>query len=90
MPSAHAPGPRRRSLSVRVRPLSRAELALLEELLPSSDYDIHARRLAMQESGGSTYYIAWLGDRPVGHTLVRWRASSSTALTIWLPMPRDW
>jgi GNAT superfamily N-acetyltransferase len=68
-------------LSVRVSALAPGELILVEQLLPSPDPEIHARRLASQEVGGATYYIAWLGDRPVGHTLVRWGGSGNPLLS---------
>ena len=67
-------------LHVVVRALLPDELVLVEELLPSQERDVHARRLATQRSGSATYFIAWLGDRPVGHTLVRWGGSGNPLL----------
>ena len=67
-------------LQVVVRALLPDELVLVEELLPSQDRDVHARRLNSQRSGSATYFIAWLGDRPVGHTLVRWGGSGNPLL----------
>jgi GNAT superfamily N-acetyltransferase len=32
----------------------------------------HARRFARQERGESTYLVAWLDGRPVGHAEMRW------------------
>jgi GNAT superfamily N-acetyltransferase len=65
---------------VLVRALQSDELVLVEELLPSPDRGIHARRLSTQRTGSATYYIAWLGARPVGHTLVRWGGSGNPLL----------
>ena len=63
-----------------VHALQPEELVLVEELLPSPDRDVHARRLGLQRTGSATYYIAWLGDRPVGHTLVRWGGAGNPLL----------
>ena len=63
-----------------VHALQPEELVLVEELLPSPDRDVHARRLGLQRTGSATYYIAWLGDRPVGHTLVRWGGADNPLL----------
>ena len=67
-------------LQVQVLPLEPEELVLIEELLPSPERDIHARRLSTQQSGSATYYVAWLGARPVGHALVRWGGSGNPLL----------
>lgn len=77
---ARGTGRRGVGLQVVVRALAPDELVLVEELLPSQDRDVHARRLGSQRSGSATYYIAWLGDRPVGHTLVRWGGSGNPLL----------
>lgn len=76
----HGTARRRTTLSVLVRPLQPDELVLIDELLPSPDRDVHARRLSAQRTGGATYFIAWLGVRPVGHTLVRWGGSGNPLL----------
>jgi ribosomal protein S18 acetylase RimI-like enzyme len=73
-------GRRGAGLRVVVRELRPDELVLVEELLPSQDREVHARRLASQMAGSATYFIAWLGDRPVGHTLVRWGGSGNPLL----------
>ncbi|WP_079085164.1 GNAT family N-acetyltransferase [Streptomyces dysideae] len=51
-----------------------ADVALLDQHIGSPGAtSFHARRFARQEAGESTYLIAWLDGRPVGHTEVRWR-----------------
>jgi len=77
---ARGTGRRGIGLQVVVRALAPDELVLVEQLLPSQDRDVHAKRLGSQRSGSATYYIAWLGDRPVGHTLVRWGGSGNPLL----------
>lgn len=67
---------------VAVRPLTPAELPLVERALPTEDATAHARRLAEQQSGAAIYLVAWLGERPVGHTLLRWGGSGSAALLL--------
>jgi ribosomal protein S18 acetylase RimI-like enzyme len=67
-------------LTVDVRPLLSHELPMVEAFLPSPDREVHARRIGSQHTGGSTYFIAWLGDRPVGHTVVRWGGSQNPLL----------
>jgi ribosomal protein S18 acetylase RimI-like enzyme len=60
-------------IPVDVRAMMRAELSAVERALGSPSYPgIHARRLAWQEGGEATYLIAWHGDEPLGHLLVRW------------------
>ncbi|MFF0012477.1 GNAT family N-acetyltransferase [Streptomyces sp. NPDC005374] len=40
----------------------------------------HARRFARQERGESTYLIAWLAERPVGHAELRWVGCDAAAV----------
>ncbi|MFI9153180.1 GNAT family N-acetyltransferase [Streptomyces sp. NPDC053367] len=50
-----------------------ADVALLDRYMGSSAAtSFHARRFARQEAGRSTYLLAWLDGRPVGHTELRW------------------
>ncbi|MFJ7076435.1 GNAT family N-acetyltransferase [Streptomyces sp. NPDC098781] len=49
------------------------DVALLDRHIGSSGaLSFHARRFARQERGESTYLVAWLDERPVGHAEVRW------------------
>ncbi|HEY8978341.1 MAG TPA: GNAT family N-acetyltransferase [Streptomyces sp.] len=49
------------------------DLYTLEEVMPSDSVDgCHPARFARQRGGRSTYLIAWLDGRPVGHAEVRW------------------
>ncbi|MDO0931532.1 GNAT family N-acetyltransferase [Streptomyces sp. DG2A-72] len=50
-----------------------ADVALLDQRFGSSGaMSFHARRFARQERGESTYLVAWLDGRPVGHGELRW------------------
>lgn len=41
----------------------------------------HARRFARQEAGQSTYLVAWVDGRPVGHTELRWTGCAAPEIT---------
>ncbi|PAZ17266.1 GNAT family N-acetyltransferase [Streptomyces sp. SA15] len=50
-----------------------ADVALLDQHIGSPGaLSFHARRFARQERGESTYLVAWLDGRPVGHAEMRW------------------
>lgn len=67
-------------VQVDVRPIADEELGLLQQALPPEHPEAHVRRLADQRAGRVTYLVAWLGDRPVGHALVRWGGSTNPEL----------
>jgi ribosomal protein S18 acetylase RimI-like enzyme len=67
-------------LPTSIRALAACELAAVERALPKADPTDHAERLADQYAGQVLYLIAWHGDQPVGHVLVRWRGSTNPAL----------
>lgn len=58
-----------------VRPLSEDELAALDEAMPAARPSVHRERWATQADGAGTYFVVWLGGRPVGHLLVRWQGA---------------
>ncbi|HZQ35098.1 MAG TPA: GNAT family N-acetyltransferase, partial [Dehalococcoidia bacterium] len=58
-----------------VHALARAELPAVERALAEAYAGKHARRLAAQEGGEATYLIAWRGEQPLGHLLVRWHGA---------------
>lgn len=66
---------------VSVRPMADHDLPCVESALPSSDSDVHARRLDDQRGGLATYFVAWLGQQSVGHTLVRWNGTGNIVLS---------
>jgi GNAT superfamily N-acetyltransferase len=50
-----------------------ADVGLLDQHFGSPGAtSFHARRFARQERGESTYLVAWLDGRPVGHAEMRW------------------
>ncbi len=51
---------------LRVAEMSPAELQIVDRQLPLN-------RLDQQVEDGSTYLIAWEGDRPVGHAHIAWK-----------------
>lgn len=48
------------------------DIALLERYLPRSMPERHRERYLRQQAGHATYFVAWLGGRPVGHVLLHW------------------
>lgn len=58
--------------NLHIRPITDSELPLLERHLPFGDVNKHRRRLTQQRAGDVCYLIAWLGDSPVGHILIKW------------------
>ena len=65
--------PEHTELTIEIRPADQADLeTLAEHFLPSSRAIDHARRFAVQQQGGGVYLIAWHGNEPVGHFMIRW------------------
>jgi ribosomal protein S18 acetylase RimI-like enzyme len=56
------------------------ELPVVEAHLAYGSPGKHRQRLAAQEDGACVYPIAWLGDRPVGHVLVRWIGTDTASV----------
>jgi GNAT superfamily N-acetyltransferase len=58
-----------------------ADVALLDQFIGSPGAtSFHARRFERQERGLSTYLVAWLDQRPVGHTELRWGGCDDAAV----------
>lgn len=56
-----------------IRPVaSIEEVRRLDRYLADASPEKHRRRLEQQQQGRITYLVAWEGERPVGHVLVRW------------------
>ena len=55
-----------------IRVMAPAERAAVERLVAP---DVLARRIEAAEAGQITFWIAWLGDVPVGHVKVQWQTS---------------
>lgn len=67
----------RQALPVEIRLAEESQLDLLDALFsPDSNARYHHRRFAAQQSGEAVYLIAWHGDLPVGHFLLRWHGPS--------------
>lgn len=65
------------TIAVEIRPLVEHELALLEQHIGFdwASARRHRDRLARQREGKVVYFVAWLGDLPVGHGLLKWEGS---------------
>lgn len=57
---------------IQVRPLRPEDTVLLERRLASQPTEKHRVRLAMQQQGQALYLVAWQGEEPVGHVLLKW------------------
>ncbi|TXS45990.1 GNAT family N-acetyltransferase [Streptomyces sp. uw30] len=58
-----------------------ADVALLDRHIASPGaLSFHARRFARQQRGESTYLVAWLEGRPVGHVEMRWIGCDAPAV----------
>jgi GNAT superfamily N-acetyltransferase len=64
---------------VAVRPITESDVACVQQALPRLP-TTHEVRLALQEDDRDTYLIAWLGDQPVGHLLIRWDGPTEEGL----------
>ena len=61
--------------SLEITAANRADLPLLEHFLTQGGPAKHAERVARQERGDVVYLIAWRGERPLGHALLKWKGS---------------
>ncbi|MGI8553145.1 MAG: GNAT family N-acetyltransferase [Dehalococcoidia bacterium] len=77
--------PERLPLSVSVRPITAPDLHTVERSLPSVRPDVHSGRFVVQQAGEAVYLIAWCGDLPVGHVLLRRTGSTDLELRARLP-----
>ena len=60
--------------AVTIRPIAEAEVALVEDQI-NFDWAAsgkHRDRFERQQAGDVVYLVSWLGDRPVGHALIKW------------------
>ena len=49
------------------------DIELLEQEIPSPGQSkFHIGRMRMQKEGTASYLIAWNGEKPVGHLLIKW------------------
>ena len=64
-------------LALEIRPLRKGEIPLLDAHLDVERLaGRHDERFAQQQEGRLTYLIAWLGEIPIGHTMVRWEGTT--------------
>jgi ribosomal protein S18 acetylase RimI-like enzyme len=57
---------------------------MLERELGSGRSRYHEARFAEQQSGRATYLIAWRGDNPVGHLLLKWHGADDPAVQVYV------
>ena len=69
--------------TVDIRSLAEEELGLVERRLSlNSGYpDKHRKRLDRQRRGEAVYLIAWHGEVPVGHGLLKWEGPDDGPMT---------
>lgn len=65
-------GSQNAGVMVAIRPAEDADLVLLERHLATGTPEKHRERFARQQEGRVTYLVAWEGERPVGHVLIKW------------------
>jgi GNAT superfamily N-acetyltransferase len=59
--------------NVEIRPPANDDdVARLDHYLAKGTPEKHRDRYARQQTGRVTYLVAWEGERPVGHVLIRW------------------
>ena len=66
--------------SLEITAANRADLPLLEDFLTQGGPAKHTGRVARQERGDVVYLIAWRGERPLGHALLKWKGSDDAAV----------
>ena len=60
-----------------IKPLAEREVALVEQHI-NFDWaapEKHADRFRRQQEGHVVYLVAWVGELPVGHALIKWGGS---------------
>jgi GNAT superfamily N-acetyltransferase len=63
--------------SARIAECRAEELDRLEAAIPSGASRFHQQRYNRQQLGTSTYLIAWVHERPVGHAEMRWNGGAA-------------
>src|SRR5271156_6251771 len=63
--------------NLRVEECRAEDLERLEAAIPSGPSRLHEQRFIRQQIGTSTYLVAWVGKRPVGHAEIRWNGCAS-------------
>lgn len=70
-------------LDVDIRPIAAQELGLIEHHI-GFDWAAsgkHRDRLTRQRADGVVYLVAWLGNLPVGHGLLKWNGSDDEPMS---------
>ncbi len=64
-------------ITVKIKPIAMEDVATIEEHIAFDWAALrkHRERLEKQEGGESLYLVAWIGDLPVGHLLVKWQGT---------------
>ena len=65
---------------IEIRAAKMQDLPHLDIYLPRGVSAIHADRMARQDRDEALYLIAWLGDRPVGHALLKWEGTADATV----------
>ena len=68
---------------VDIRAIAEEEVALLERHI-NFDWAAsgkHSERMSRQQEGRAVYLVAWLGDLPIGHVLLKWDGSEEESVS---------
>lgn len=55
-----------------IKPAAREELDVLNDRLKSYIPHFHEKKIDWQDKGEASWLIAWMGEEPVGHILIKW------------------
>lgn len=69
------------SAIVEIKPITKADIAVLEKRFPQGGLAKHAERFLRQQKGEAVYLIAWYQGQPVGHALLKWDGSQDEHIT---------
>jgi ribosomal protein S18 acetylase RimI-like enzyme len=58
----------------------KADIPLLEESFPTGKSQFHLQRYQLQQSGGSTYLVAWKDGKPIGRLNLKWVGADEEAV----------
>ncbi len=63
--------------NLRIEECRAKDLEQLEAAIPSGPSRFHEQRFVRQQTGTSTYLIAWVDGRPAGHAEIRWNGCAA-------------
>jgi len=70
-----------------IQPARQSDIPLLQKTFPQGGIEKHPERFGRQQQGLVTYLIAWQGNEPVGHGLVKWQRPTNDPVAPLLQQP---